>query len=121
MTALQYHLLALQLSRKDQRHYLPTYRSCLPTSIPHTLIPSDLKVDWYEEDKKGQSDASPSSLPHSWTVFAVVTFFILLLLSLLFPQSHCLTFTQQPAASTSVHDFHILHVGKPQAGLLQER
>lgn len=43
-------------------------------------------------------------------------FLILLLSSLLFPQSHRLTFTQQPAASPSVHDFHIVHVGKLQPG-----
>lgn len=98
---------------------LPTCRPCLPTSVPHALIPCDFKVDLYEGDKKGQSGASPSSPPHSWTVIAVVAvffLFILLLLSLLFPQSHRLTFTRQPAASTGVHDFHILHVGNLQPG-----
>lgn len=62
MTASQYHSLALQLSPKDQRRYLPTCRPCLPTSVPHALIPSDFKVDLYEGDKKDK--AAPRRHPH---------------------------------------------------------
>lgn len=114
MTALQYHLLALQ--RISAATYPPAVPACPPPS-PTLSFPPISKWICMKEIKRTKRRLAV--IPTSFLdchLGGSVFFFILLLLSLLFPQSHRLTFTQQPAASTSVHDFHILHVGNLQPG-----